>query len=534
MSYRNFMQSFSPLVYVDFTDDPGVNLGVLDAQPWNDYTHSYVETVHNFPDVPTDSKAAVSFDNPKNATVPLPANYRSRDFTFGIWVQSIRSSDTVCAVYAGQTPLTNPRVMFQMNSAGTRRVTYSGTGSLSTFNMLTPTDPMVGLNHHVVRRTMNPANNGTGRLEFFMNGVLYNTLGFNTQAGVLGKDLTPDLFTATAGLFGTTPIAEAFFVDRTLSDQEIRSMSVDYVPPPFQPWRVVENGTEQIVTLDGVTASSGGVQAVVQVSSPTVLDPAPATYWDYEPLHAVVDAEGSIGGSSEGTEFLSAYSFSKVGNYADPATVIPGYTTDGVTAHSPEYKNGLKTFFKEMSKYPPEFVSLLNIDYPSMVVNLSGPTAGRDYGGLAQGNRFWFDIMGWPTYTNTYWGIGGNNGLELIIHHELQHMMRYTFAAEYDDMQTEWNALNSLPYVGADYAALDPNVRPQGHFRMYGRHSFDEDVADTLGFMMSTPLQPAYEQIINEDPAVAAKVQMLKDWLASQDDAFAHPRYFQAIHEGGT
>ena len=268
----------------------------------------------------------------------------------------------------------------------------------------------------------------------------------------------------------------------------------------------------------------------IKVTPWEVIEPALSSYWDYQALNAVVDAEGSISTSPEGTAFLDAYSFAMVGNYDTNAEPLTGYTTEGLAPHSPEYKNGLKTFFKEMSKYPPEFVRLLNIAYPTMVKNLGGPIAGRDYGGLAQGDRFWFDVMGFPTYNTTYWGVGGNNGMELIIHHELQHMMRYTYAAEFTAMINEWNALNSLPYIGDDYATLDPNVRPPGHFRMYGRHSFDEDVADVLAFMMTTPLQPVYEQVVAEDAAVAAKVQMVKDWLGAKNYKMGTSDYFTAIH----
>ena len=57
-----------------------------------------------------------------------------------------------------------------------------------------------------------------------------------------------------------------------------------------------------------------------------------------------------------------------------------------------------------------------------------------------------------------------------------------------------------------------------------------EDLAEVFAYIMTTGLQSRLNQFLAEDPILAWKVQVLKDWMASKHEAFRQWDYFDAIH----
>lgn len=266
------------------------------------------------------------------------------------------------------------------------------------------------------------------------------------------------------------------------------------------------------------------------VDSPLYLA-AGGPYWDTDPLIAQINAGVPIANVTGATEFLSAYGlFGKVSFNAIGGKIVGDFSSEPADPLAPESIRALAVFVREIAKYPPHFIIASGLTEFTFIKNMSStsfPT--RDYGGVTSGSRVWVDVMGFPSYNSTYWN-DGEDGLAILIHHELHHAFQDKWRDDFLHIQASWMANNPSPYIGDNYLSLDPNIRPPGHARMYGRNAFFEDLSDIHAFLMTTSVQTVFQGAIAEDPNLATKVAMFKKWLASRSPEMGHPLYFRGMH----
>lgn len=178
-----------------------------------------------------------------------------------------------------------------------------------------------------------------------------------------------------------------------------------------------------------------------------------------------------------------------------------------------------------LSKYPAAFIQRAGIKglYFVRHLNLGVPF---NVGGAAVNMRLYLDIMDYAD------GDGMVFGSEHIVHHELCHLMDMFFGTE--AIRTRWLALNPAGFsYGGNWSAPHEGLNPPGFVRDYGRYSFNEDLADVAGLVMTKSQKPFLDLLLSTDPVVKAKVALYKEWMASISDGLIDSEdYYTAIYTG--
>lgn len=235
--------------------------------------------------------------------------------------------------------------------------------------------------------------------------------------------------------------------------------------------------------------------------------------WDTGSIMASID-NGTLDSNPDWAAFQSAYSFT-IKHVSTAQTLSAGYRSTGSLAKgSAMYNSGLKQIVDSISVYPMSFFSRLNLD-TIYLTNGMESNEGK-YAGLASGKEVWINVAA--------------ENITRTTHHELQHIMKYTWANDWDGViQTEWLAKNPMPYMGSNYKSL--TSRPAGYTRTYALVSYTEDIAEALAFLMTTKEQTFLEVTLPHDPVLAWKIERVKQWLKTMDPVFMTPYFFEAIHD---
>lgn len=283
------------------------------------------------------------------------------------------------------------------------------------------------------------------------------------------------------------------------------------------------DGVDRELTMKRWTGSS---LETLNLKGYEILTASPSRYWD-----ASVYSQGIANATT--LQELSAVSqdmedaYGLAVNLLTSATTIQSYTGQPADFSKAVTKESFATVLDELSKYPIDFIQSCSVT-TSMVLTgriIHNP-AGTGAGGVAFGTGVaWIASdpnEGSGQYVGTVW-----RNAAALFHHELNHLIYYSFTNHFEGIKGVWQSLNVLPYSVTYDESLG---RPQGFIRAYSRVSYLEDLADTWAAMFTTSMQPLLKELIATDPIVAAKVRMLKEFIASQNAVMANRFYFQSIH----
>lgn len=214
--------------------------------------------------------------------------------------------------------------------------------------------------------------------------------------------------------------------------------------------------------------------------------------------------------------------------------IPPGSSYNGVSWQPARYRDWqlrqyMITAADSLSKYPPAFIERAQIEgiYFARTLNLG---VGFNVGGAATDKRLYLDIEDYAAGKDMVFGS------EHIIHHELCHLMDFTFGTA--SIRERWLALNPPGFsYGGNWQAPDygsaPN--PPGFVRDYGRYTYNEDLADVAGLVMTKSQAPFMDLLVASDPVVRAKVALYKEWMASISDGLIDTdAFFRAVRTGKT
>lgn len=193
---------------------------------------------------------------------------------------------------------------------------------------------------------------------------------------------------------------------------------------------------------------------------------------------------------------------------------------------------GVASFRKILSKYPPEFIRFCGITQTRMVEKLLLGKhrywkGHRTVGGLASPEG--------PIYVAGY-------DLEGIVHHEIFHradqeLCKLENIRRQRRRQLEWKGLNkhyTTPYLYGSYWQLTPEERLklsyQGFAEPYGRVDIWEDRA-TVAELLMTDLEEAKIRM-SEDKTLAQKAFIIYRDLYHWSGGRMNGRYFEALRRG--
>lgn len=180
-----------------------------------------------------------------------------------------------------------------------------------------------------------------------------------------------------------------------------------------------------------------------------------------------------------------------------------------------------------LSVYPPAFIQRAQI-WGIFFGRFLGTGVGFNVGGFATDHRLFLDTEDYAA------GDGMVFGSEHIVHHELCHLMDFTFGSE--SIRSRWLALNPAGFqYGVGWDRQDYDLNPRGFTRDYGRYSFQEDLAEIAGLVMSKSQKPFMDMLLASDPIVRGKVALYKEWMAANSGgAIDTVSFFEAISTGKT
>ena len=307
------------------------------------------------------------------------------------------------------------------------------------------------------------------------------------------------------------------YYDRVLTEHEIR---MNYEAGSSE-LSVLEEAGEQEVEAEGFYENN-----TVTPASFHVLTLPESRFYDVEPLLAMLDAGTNPVGTAEHTRFVDAYGLTL---YLNGTTGSSGWTSDPITVGSPEYFKSLRIIYEGISRYPVRLVSR-QLGTTRIYAVWNAMQAGNPMGGRAVDGEIVVDMAGGTGNVNDLTGIyynDGTNGASLIFHHEFAHLL--LLHGQVDFNTTEYTSLNTTPYTGT-YDIADINTRPQEHFRFYGPSSVNEDTADVSALLWMPEYNHLRPGLMEEDPVLAHKVNVLRDWYVSLYDSMS-PWHFRSIHE---
>lgn len=253
MTYRQFVQGLSPAIYADFTKDYNTNLGATGGSLGAYGTSpSFPRLLVNYPgtlvddqDALTASEATWLFRRGGRPSLTGGDTFREADFTLSAWIAyppPYSSRYEFMAVYGNDdTSILARRLGLEVLGYGFRAIYVTSGGS--TQYLPIETDVMLDGNlHHVVL-----VREGT-TATLYVDGMLIDSFSVTSMIGRSYSVSDVALFSLNSS---TNHMAEGHMFTYALSGQQIRSMSVDYVPTPTETWTLLENGLEVPVTFEG-------------------------------------------------------------------------------------------------------------------------------------------------------------------------------------------------------------------------------------------------------------------------------------------
>lgn len=249
MTYRQHMLSLEPQVYMDFTEDYTVNLGTLGGTTSQQSTQTIGKrTAYYYALMPTDNKQMTHFTGTHNRSKTVNKSYNKDEWTLAYWCE-VATNITIAMLTVDD--IYTRRLVLQWSGSAVRYSLGSNDYITSAAVPLDIRNMYGGAVHIVARKEINTSTTGT--LRIYVNGYLAYTYGPNVNAATQGIAYTPPRdyvqWNTTSSALGS----EGAFWDRALTVEEIRSMSVDYIPIVEGSWTILENGLEVPLTVEGAT-----------------------------------------------------------------------------------------------------------------------------------------------------------------------------------------------------------------------------------------------------------------------------------------
>lgn len=257
--------------------------------------------------------------------------------------------------------------------------------------------------------------------------------------------------------------------------------------------------------------------------------PSPARYWDVEPFFDSIDNGMPVTLAPGGTDFIQAYGITLGIQVASEGGVLDGtFSAEPLPLKHPNTLWAIKIILDEVSKYPPavfKALSLKKIVLTGAIFETANPEA--KWGGFAISEAIYLGLG----HTRTSGGVydDGSSGMRTLVQHEIMHIINRSDKSFFNNLKSEWTALNVNPYDPDGWQNADSSVRPEGHVRTYGLGSYEEDQADVWAVMTVARTAANYETILAEDSILSAKVGLMKSWFMNRFPASIKDDFFDAV-----
>lgn len=240
-------------------------------------------------------------------------------------------------------------------------------------------------------------------------------------------------------------------------------------------------------------------------------------YLDVAPVLSAIDAATTTQGLIDAMAPVMAHSAAALKISATATTRAP-YTLNPVSFSNPRLKPFLRSAAESLAQIGEGLIA--GGDMVTFHVGSTLMYNGGQYTGVAFSDTLdvYLSVEQSPAFLSTL-GPHSDQAHPALFMHELGHILEFgagdDYAAAVSAMDAGFNASNP---PGSAYGSPDEpytGEHPVGFTRYYGRTNRDEDLAEMVMFMTVPALYPTLVRWMQDDPYLAQKHRVVKDFLTA-------------------